>query len=59
VRLHEGREEPGDQAHSSKWLEEESGEAVEDLPEAEELATDATAESEGAVEESPAVLTLL
>jgi type I restriction enzyme M protein len=44
---------------SFKWLKEESVEDADDLPEPEELATDAIAELEGAVEELTAVLTLL
>jgi type I restriction enzyme M protein len=43
---------------SFKWLKEESVEDADDLPEPEELATDAIAELEGAVEELTAVLTL-
>ncbi len=44
---------------SFKWLKEESLEDADDLPEPEELATDAIAELEGAVEELNAVLALL
>ena len=44
---------------SFKWLKEESLEDADDLPEPEELATDAIAELEGAVEELNAVLVLL
>jgi type I restriction enzyme M protein len=44
---------------SFKWLKEESVEDADNLPEPEELATDAIAELEGAVEELTAVLTLL
>jgi type I restriction enzyme M protein len=44
---------------SFKWLKEESLEDGEDLPEPEELATDAIAELEDAVEELNAVLVLL
>jgi type I restriction enzyme M protein len=44
---------------SFKWLKEESLEDANDLPEPEELATDAIAELEGAVEELNAVLALL
>ena len=44
---------------SFKWLKEESVEEADELPEPEELATDAIAELEGAVEELTAVLTLL
>ena len=44
---------------SFKWLKEESLEDAGDLPEPEELATDAIAELEGAVEELNAVLALL
>lgn len=42
-----------------KWLKEESLEDADDLPEPEELVTDAVAELEGAVEELNAVLALL
>jgi hypothetical protein len=42
---------------SFKWLKEKSVEDADDLPEPEELATDAIAELEGAVEELIAVLT--
>jgi type I restriction enzyme M protein len=44
---------------SFKWLKEESLEDADDLPEPEELATDAIAELEGAVDELNAVLALL
>ena len=44
---------------SFKWLKEESLDDAADLPEPEELATDAIAELEGAVEELNAVLALL
>jgi type I restriction enzyme M protein len=44
---------------SFKWLKEESLEDADDLPEPEELAADAIAELEGAVEDLNAVLTLL
>jgi type I restriction enzyme M protein len=44
---------------SFKWLKEESLEDADDLPEPEELAADAIAELEGAVEELNAVLALL
>ncbi|MCI0459124.1 MAG: type I restriction-modification system subunit M [Gemmataceae bacterium] len=44
---------------SFKWLKEESLEDAEELPEPEELATDAIAELEGAVEELNQVLALL
>jgi type I restriction enzyme M protein len=44
---------------SFKWLKEESLEDSDELPEPEELATDAIAELEGAVEELNQVLTLL
>jgi type I restriction enzyme M protein len=44
---------------SFKWLKEESLEDAGDLPEPEELATDAIAELLGAVEELNAVLALL
>jgi type I restriction enzyme M protein len=44
---------------SFKWLKEESLEDADDLPEPEELATDAIAELEGAVEELNEVLVLL
>ena len=44
---------------SFHWLKEESGEDADDLPEPEELATDAIAELEAAVEELTRVLTLL
>jgi type I restriction enzyme M protein len=44
---------------SFKWLREESLEDADDLPEPEELATDAIEELEGAVEELNAVLALL
>jgi type I restriction enzyme M protein len=44
---------------SFKWLKEESLEDADDLPEPEELATDAIAELERAVEELNAVLVLL
>ena len=44
---------------SFKWLKEESLEDADDLPDPEELATDAIAELEGAVEELNAVLALL
>jgi type I restriction enzyme M protein len=44
---------------SFKWLKEESLEDADELPEPEELATDAIAELEGAVEELNAVLALL
>jgi type I restriction enzyme M protein len=44
---------------SFKWLKEESLEDADDLPEPEELTTDAIAELEGAVEELNAVLVLL
>ena len=44
---------------SFKWLKEESLEDADDLPEPEELATDAIAELEGAVEELNVVLELL
>jgi hypothetical protein len=44
---------------SFKWLQEESVERADDLPEPEELATDAIAELEGEVEELTAVFTLL
>jgi type I restriction enzyme M protein len=44
---------------SFKWLKEESLEDADDLPEPEELATDAIAELLGAVEELNAVLALL
>jgi type I restriction enzyme M protein len=44
---------------SFKWLKEESLEDADDLPEPEELATDAIAELEGAVQELNAVLALL
>src|SRR5205807_8363869 len=44
---------------SFKWLKEESLEDADDLPEPEELATDAIAELEGAVAELNAVLALL
>jgi type I restriction enzyme M protein len=44
---------------SFKWLKEESLEDADDLPEPEELATDAIAELEGAVEELNQVLKLL
>jgi len=47
------------QLDSFKWLKEESLEDADDLPEPEELATDAIAELEGAVEELNAVLALL
>ena len=42
-----------------KWLKEDSLEDADDLPEPEELATDAISELEGAVEELNAVLALL
>ncbi len=44
---------------SFKWLKDESLEDADELHEPEELATDAIAELEGAVEELNAVLTLL
>ncbi len=44
---------------SFKWLKEESLQDADDLPEPEELATDAIAELEAAVEELNAVLALL
>jgi type I restriction enzyme M protein len=44
---------------SFKWLKEESLEDADELPEPEELATDAIAELEGAVAELNAVLSLL
>ena len=44
---------------SFKWLKEESLEDADDLPEPEELATDAIAELEGAVEELSQVLAML
>ncbi len=44
---------------SFKWLKEESLEDADDLPEPEELATDAIAELHGAVENLNAVLVLL
>ena len=44
---------------SFKWLKEEPVEDADDLPEPEELATDAIAELEGAVKELIAVLTRL
>ena len=44
---------------SFKWLKEESLEDADDLPEPEELATDAMSELEGAVGELNAVLALL
>jgi type I restriction enzyme M protein len=44
---------------SFKWLKEESLEDSDDLPEPEELATDAIAELEGAVEELNEALKLL
>jgi len=44
---------------SFKWLKEESLEDADELPEPEELATDAVAELEGAVKELNAVLALL
>jgi hypothetical protein len=44
---------------SFKWLKEESVEDADNLPESEELATDAIAEMEGAVVELTAVLALL
>ncbi len=44
---------------SFKWLKEESLEDANDLPEPEELVTDAISELEGAVEELNAVLVLL
>jgi len=44
---------------SLKWLKEESLGDSDDLPEPEELATDAIAELEGALEELNAVLLLL
>jgi type I restriction enzyme M protein len=44
---------------SFKWLKEESLEDADGVPEPEELATDAVAELEGAVEELNAVLALL
>jgi type I restriction enzyme M protein len=44
---------------SFKWLKDESLEDADELPEPEELATDAIAELEGAVEELNAVLALL
>jgi len=46
-------------ATNPKWLREESLEDADDLPEPEELATDAIAELPGAVEELNAVLGLL
>ena len=42
-----------------KWLKEESLEDADDLPEPEELATEAIAELEAAVEELNAMLVLL
>ncbi len=44
---------------SFKWLKEESLEDADDLPEPEELATDAIAKLEGAVQELNAILELL
>ena len=44
---------------SFKWLKAEFVEDADDLPEPEELATDAIAELEGAAEELTAVLTLV
>src|SRR5262249_3658740 len=44
---------------SFKWLKEESLEDADELPEPEELATDAIAELEGAVEELNAILRVL
>jgi type I restriction enzyme M protein len=44
---------------SFKWIKDESSEDPDELPEPEELATDAIAELEGAVEELNVVLTLL
>ena len=44
---------------SFKWLKEDSLEDADDLPEPEELATDAISELEGAVGELNAVLALL
>jgi type I restriction enzyme M protein len=44
---------------SFKWLREESLEDTVELPEPEELGTDAIAQLEGAVEEPNAVLALL
>jgi type I restriction enzyme M protein len=44
---------------SFKWLKEESLEDADELPEPEDLATDAIAELEGAVEELNQVLALL
>ena len=44
---------------SFKWLKEESLEDADELPEPEELATDAIAELEGAVEELSQVIALL
>jgi hypothetical protein len=44
---------------SFKWLKEESLEDADDLPEPEDLATDAIAELHGAVQELNAVLALL
>jgi type I restriction enzyme M protein len=44
---------------SFKWLKEESVEGADHMPEPEELATDAIAELEGAVEDLNAVLLLL
>ena len=44
---------------SLKWLKDESLDDADELPEPEELATDAIAELEGAVEDLNAVITLL
>ena len=44
---------------SLKWLKDESLSAGDDLPEPEELATDAIAELQGAIDELNAVLTAL
>jgi type I restriction enzyme M protein len=42
-----------------KWLKDESLDDMDELPEPEELATDAIAELESAVEELSAIITLL
>ncbi len=52
-------EERGFKLDSFKWLKEESLEDADDLPEPEELATDAISELEAAVEELNQVLALL
>ncbi len=51
--------ERGFKLDSFKWLKEESLEDADDLPEPEELATDAISELEAAVEELNQVLALL